>query len=60
MQLSPEKALTKLRRIQHQKVVLNESAPISGLSSITQEHQSILAALDIKKPTINDAQLKLL
>ena len=48
------------RRIQHQKVVLNESAPISGLSSITQEHQSILAALDIKKPSINDTQLKLL
>jgi transposase len=59
-QMSPEKALTKLRRIQHHKVVLNESAPISGLSSITHEHQSILSALNIKKPSINDPQLKLL
>jgi transposase len=58
--LSPEKALNKLRRIQHLKVVLNESAPISGLSSITQEHQNILAALNIKKPGLHDTQLKLL
>ena len=51
--LSPEKALAKLRRIQHQRVVVNDSAPISGLSTITHEHNSILAALSIKKPSLN-------
>jgi hypothetical protein len=57
-QLSPESALAKLRRIQHQRVTLN-AQPIAGLSSITQEHASILAALTIKKPTL-DTQLTLL
>jgi len=41
--LSPERALAKLRRIQHQKIVLNKSAPLSGLSTITQEHSQILS-----------------
>ena len=50
-QLSPERALSKLRRIQHQRVTI-DSQPIAGMSSITQEHSSILAALTIKKPTL--------
>jgi hypothetical protein len=50
--LSPEKALDKLRRIQHQKIVLNKTQPITGLSII-------LAALEIKKPTL-DPQMSLL
>jgi asparagine synthetase B (glutamine-hydrolysing) len=57
-QLSPERALAKLRRIQHQRITLN-TQPIAGLSSITQEHTDILTALTIKKPTMN-AQLTLL
>jgi transposase len=57
--LSPEKALDKLRRIQHQKIVLNKTQPITGLSTITQEHTAILAALEIKKPTL-DPQMSLL
>lgn len=57
--LSPERALEKLRRIQHQKIILNSSEPLAGLSTITQEHAGILAALNIKKPTLN-AQLNLL
>ena len=57
--LSPEKALDKLRRIQHQKIVLNKTQPITGLSTITQEHTAILATLDIKKPTL-DPQMSLL
>lgn len=57
-QLSPESALDKLRRIQHQRVTLN-AQPMAGLSSITQEHASILSALTIKKPTF-DTQLTLL
>lgn len=57
--LSPERALSKLRRIQHQRITLNNSQPIAGLSSITQEHTDILSALTIKKPTL-DTQLTLL
>ena len=57
--LSPERALAKLRRIQHQKIVLNKTQPVTGLSTITQEHASILATLAIKKPTL-DPQLSLL
>lgn len=57
-QLSPERALSKLRRIQHQRVTI-DSQPIAGMSSITQEHSSILAGLTIKKPTL-ETQLTLL
>lgn len=57
--ISPERALQKLRRIQHQKVKVNDLEPIAGLSSITQEHTEILQALTIKKPTL-PAQLTLL
>jgi transposase len=57
--LSPERALDKLRRIQHQKIILNKTQPITGLSTITQEHNAILATLDIKKPTL-DPQMSLL
>ena len=56
---SPERALAKLRRIQHHRVTLNASQPVAGLSSIDQEQMSILAALTIKKPTLN-TQLTLL
>jgi len=38
---------------------LNNTQPIAGLSSITQEHADILSALTIKKPTLN-TQLTLL
>ena len=57
--LSPERALSKLRRIQHQRVKLDNAAPIAGLSTITQEHTKILSALTIKKPTL-DTQMSLL
>ena len=56
---SPERALAKLRRIQHHRVTLNDSQPVTGLSSIDQEQTSILAALTIKKPTLS-TQLTLL
>ena len=45
--LSP---VTAQRRIQHHRVTLNGSQPVQGLSSIQQEHTSILAALTIKIP----------
>lgn len=58
-QLTPEKALDKLRRIQHQTIILDQTQPIAGLSTITQEHLAILSSLKIKKPTL-DPQMKLL
>ena len=58
-QLSPERALQKLRRIQHHQVMINDTQPVAGLSTVTQEHSDILSALTIKKPTLN-TQLTLL
>lgn len=52
--LSPERALAKLRRIQHHRVTLNESQPMAGLSSISQEQSEILAALTVRNPSQND------
>ena len=57
--ISPERALDKLRRIQHQVVKVNDLEPIAALSNINQEHAAILQALTIKKPTL-PAQLTLL
>jgi hypothetical protein len=51
-------ALANLRRIQHHRVTLNDNQAVAGLSTIDQEHASILASLTIKKPTL-DAQLTL-
>jgi transposase len=58
-QLSPERALHKLRRIQHHQGTVNDMQPVTGLSTISQEHTAILAALTIKKPSLN-TQLTLL
>jgi len=58
-ELSPEKALDKLRRIQRHSVSINASTPITGISTINTEQASVLAALNIKKPS-QDHQLTLL
>jgi hypothetical protein len=52
VKLSPERALDELRRIQHLKIILNKTQPITGLSTITPEHNATLATLDIKKPPL--------
>lgn len=57
--ISPERALAKLRRIQHQKVKVNDLEPVAALSNMTQEHADILQALTVKKPIL-PAQLTLL
>jgi transposase len=44
-QFSPERALAKLRRIQHHQVIVNDTQSVTGLSTISQEHTAILAAL---------------
>ena len=58
-ELSPERALAQLRRIQRHTVSINAATPISGISTINTQQASVLAALNLKKPT-QDAQLSLL
>jgi transposase len=58
-ELSPETALSQLRRIQHHTISINASAPIAGISTIQEQQAAVLAALKLKKPT-PDAQLSLL
>ena len=57
--LSPEAALADLRRIQRHTVSIDSGAPIHGVSTIQPRQAAALAALNIKKPTL-DAQLSLL
>ena len=57
--LSPEAALSDLRRIQRHAVSIDNSAPVRGLSTITNSQTEVLAALKIKKPA-HDAQMNLL
>jgi len=58
-ELSPEAALTDLRRIQRHTVSIDRGAPIHGVSTVQPRQAQALAALRIKKPTI-DPQLTLL
>jgi transposase len=57
--LSPERALAQLRRIQRHSVRINNATPISGVSTINSQQSSLYAALNLKKPT-QDTQLTLL
>ena len=57
--LSPERALDVLRRIQRHSIKLNNVAPVSGLSSITEEQAKVYQALNIKKPSASE-QMSLL
>ena len=57
--LSPEAALQQLRRIQRHQVRIDDAAPIAGISTIHADQADTLAALHIKKPSL-DAQLTLL
>ena len=58
-ELSPERALAQLRRIQRHSVSINAAAPIAGISTIYTQQASALATLKLKKPTL-DAQMSLL
>jgi transposase len=49
--LSPEKALAQLRRIQRHSVSVNASAPIAGISTVNDLQSKVFAALKTKKPT---------
>jgi transposase len=54
--LSPERALEKLRRIQRHSVRIDNAPPMSGISTLGDEQTSVLAALNLRKPT-NDRQM---
>jgi transposase len=56
---SPEMALAQLRRIQKQSVSINQGVPIAGISTVTREQATVLAALNVKNPNPN-TQLTLL
>jgi hypothetical protein len=58
--LSPERALDQLRRIQQHQIRINkQNNPISGISKLSDLHQRVFAALELKKPT-QPQQLSLL
>ena len=57
--LSPEKALAELRKIQRHQVRINKAEPIAGISTINDAQAKVLETLNIRKPT-QDAQLTLL
>ncbi|XVJ69222.1 MAG: IS1634 family transposase [Rhizobacter sp.] len=58
-ELSPEAALADLRRIQRHTVSIDSGAPIHGVSTVQPRQAASLAALNIKKPTV-DTQMSLL
>lgn len=58
-ELSPEAALSQLRRIQHHTISIDNATPIAGISTIAKEQAAVLAALKLNKPTA-DPQLSLL
>lgn len=58
--LSPERALAELQRLQHHQIRINHvDKPIHGISRISEIHNRVFAALNLKKPT-KPQQLSLL
>jgi transposase len=58
--LSPERALDQLRRIQQHQIRINkQNNPITGISTLSNLHQRVFDALELKKPT-QPQQLSLL
>ena len=57
--LSPEKALAQLRRIQRRSVCINALASICGISRVNELQSKVFVALKLKKPTRN-TQMSLL
>ena len=56
---SPETALAQLRRIQRQRVSINQGTPISGISNINRDQAELFSAMSLRKP-VPDTQLSLL
>ena len=56
--MSPESALSQLRRIQHHRIEL-ENKPMTGISTICEQQIALLDSLKVSKPT-EKRQLSLL
>ena len=57
--LSPERALAQLRKIQRHKVRINQAEPLEGVSTISDAQAQVLNALKVNKPIKNE-QMSLL
>jgi hypothetical protein len=57
--LSPERALAHLRKIQRNKVRINQAEPMEGVSTISDAQAQMLNALKVNKPIKNE-QMSLL
>lgn len=57
--LSPERALAHLRKIQRHKVRINQAEPMEGVSTISDAQAQVFNALKVNKPIKNE-QLSLL
>jgi len=57
--ISPERALSILRRIQTHRVVLPGKAPNTGISNIDTEQLAILKSLQVAKPAPTGAHINL-
>lgn len=58
-ELTPERALAQLRRIQSHRVSINAAKPIAGISVINDQQASVYASLKVRKPA-QDNQMTLL
>lgn len=58
-ELSPARALAMLNRIQHHRIVIDQTKSVAGLSTISQEQARVLSALKVRKP-VKTSQLTLL
>ena len=52
-QLSPERALEVVRRIQFHQITLHQRQRASGLSAITPEQKELFATIDLPEPSTN-------
>jgi hypothetical protein len=57
--LSPERVLAHLRKIQRHKVRINQAEPLEGVSTISDAQAQVLNALKVNKPIKNE-QMSLL
>ena len=59
-QLSPERALQELQKLQHHQIRINQAErPVTGISRLSETQDRVFAALKLKKPT-QPQQLSLL
>ena len=53
--LSPERALAHLRKIQRHKVRINQAEPLQGVSTISDAQAQVFNALKVNKPIKNES-----